>query len=132
MKGKTRVLLSTMCKYDIQMFENTWSSSALTSRSLCGIYSRYSSQLILLKRSPHYGSITLDLVLSSVSPKAGGWKKNFFVDVLITGSALGAYSNCLVVPREEPSHVSTSFSLGALSERLVVGFLSNILPAART
>jgi hypothetical protein len=53
-------------------------------------------------------------------PEAG--KKDFFVDVLMTGSALGAYSNCLVVPGEEPSHVSTSFILGALGERLVVAF----------
>jgi hypothetical protein len=88
--------------------------------------------LILLKRSPHCGSITLDLVLASVSPKAGGWTKYFFVDVLMTGSTLGAYSNCLVVPREEPSPVSASFSLGALDEHLVVGFLGDILPAART
>jgi hypothetical protein len=113
------------------MFENTWSSSALTSESLCGIYSRYSSRLIILKRSPHCGSITLDLVLASVSPKVGGLEKYFFVNVLMIGSTLGAYSNCLVVPVEEHSHVSTSFSLGALDECLVVGFLGNIFLAAR-
>jgi hypothetical protein len=132
MQGKTEVLLATMCRYDCQMFGNTWSSSSLTSGLLCGIYSRYSSWLILLKRSPHYGRITLDLVLSSVSPKVGGWTKYFFVDVLMTGSTLGAYSNCLVVPGEEPSPISTSFSLGSLGEHLVVGFLGDILPATRT
>jgi hypothetical protein len=131
MQGETRFILSTMCKYDHRMFENTWSSSALTSGSFCGIYSGYSSQLILLKRSAHCGRINLDLVLASISPKARGWTKYFFVDVLITGSALGVYSNCLVVPGEESSPVSASFSLGSLGKRLVVGFLGDILPAAR-
>jgi hypothetical protein len=73
----------------------------------------------------------LDLVLSSVSPKSGGWAKNFFVDVLMTGSALGAYSNYLVVPGEEPLLVSASFILGALDECLVVGFLGDIFPTTR-
>jgi hypothetical protein len=39
-------------------------------------------------------------MLSYVSPKARGWKKYFFVDVLMTGSTLGAYSNCLAVPEK--------------------------------
>jgi hypothetical protein len=90
MQGKIRVLLATMCKYDPRVFGNTCSSSALTSGSLCGIYSGYSSRLIPLKRSPHCGRINLDLVLASVSPKARGWTKDFFVDVLMTGSTLGA------------------------------------------
>jgi hypothetical protein len=55
--------------------------------------------------------------------------KTFFVVVLMTGSGLGMYSNCLAVPGEEPSPVSGSFSFGALGERLVVGFLGGIVPA---
>jgi hypothetical protein len=132
MQGKIEVLLATMCRYDCRMFGNTWSSSSLTSGLLCGIYSRYSSCLILLNRSPNYGRITLDPVLSSVSPKVGDWTKYFFVDVLMTRSTLGVYSNCLVVPREEPSPISAYFSLGSLGEHLVVGFLSDILPTTRT
>jgi hypothetical protein len=72
---------------------------------------------------------TLDPVLASVSPKARGWTKYFFVVVLMTGSTLGAYSNCLAVPGEEPSPISGSFIFGALGEHLVVGFLDDILPA---
>jgi hypothetical protein len=71
-------------------------------------------------------------MVSSISPKAGGWKKYFVFDVLIKSSPLGVYSNSLTVPGEEPSLVSTYFSLGALDERLVVGFLGDILPATRT
>jgi hypothetical protein len=71
-------------------------------------------------------------VLSSVSPKRGVWTKDFFVEVFMTGSSLGVYSNYLTIPGEEPSPVSASFSLGSLGEHLVVGFLSEILPAART
>jgi hypothetical protein len=74
----------------------------------------------------------LDLVLASVSPKTGGWKNDLLVEVLMTGSTLGAYSNCLTVLGEEPSLVFDSFILGNLGEHLVVGFLSGILPAART
>jgi hypothetical protein len=74
----------------------------------------------------------LDLVLSSISPKVKGWIRAFFVEVFMTDSSLGVYSNYLVVPGEEPSPVSSSFSLGALVKRLVVGFLEGILPAART
>jgi hypothetical protein len=55
--------------------------------------------------------------------------KTFFVAVLMIGSTLGAYSNCLTVPREEPSPISSSFSFGALDERLVVGFIGDIVPA---
>jgi hypothetical protein len=84
------------------------------SESLCGIYYGCSSWLILLKRSPHCGSITLDLVLSFVLPKAGGWIQSLFVDVLMRDSTLGVYSNYLAVPREQPSPVSYSFGLGAL------------------
>jgi hypothetical protein len=116
-----------MCKYDRRMFGNTWSSSVLTSGSLCEIHYGYSSRLILLKRSPHRGSIILDLVLALVSPKVGDWEKAFFVEVLMTGSTRGAYSNCLAVPREEHSPISGSFSFDALRERLVVGFLGRIL-----
>jgi hypothetical protein len=126
------VLFVTMCKYDRRMFGNTWSSSALTSGSLCGIHSGYSSRLILLKRSPQCGRISLDLVLAYVSSKAIGCTKPFFFYVLMTGSALGAYSNCLVVPREAASPISVSFSLGSLDKHLVVGFLNNILHATRT
>jgi hypothetical protein len=64
--------------------------------------------------------------------KTGGWTKYSFVDVLMTGFTLGVYSNCVSIPGEEPSHVSTYFSLGALEEHLVVGFIGGILPAART
>jgi hypothetical protein len=123
------VLLATMCRYDRRIFENTWSSSALTSRSVCGTYSRYSSQLIVLNRSPQCGSAILDPILSSVSPKVGGWMKTFFVAILMTGYGLGAYSNYLAVLEEEPSHVSGYFRFGALDEHLVVGFLGDIVLA---
>jgi Na+/citrate or Na+/malate symporter len=55
--------------------------------------------------------------------------KTFFVVVLMTGSVLGMYSNCLVAPGEEPSPISGYFRFGSLVERLVVGFLSGIVPA---
>jgi hypothetical protein len=71
----------------------------------------------------------LDAVLAYVSPKAIGWMKTFFIVVLTTDSGIGTYSNCLAIPREEPSPVFGSFSLGALGEHLVVGFLSAIVPA---
>jgi hypothetical protein len=128
-QGKTGVLLATICKYDHQIFGNTSSSSALTSGSLCGMYSGYSSRLIFLKSSPQCGSVVLDPVLASVSPKAGGWTKYFFVDVLMTGSGLCVNSNCLVTPGEEPSPNSGSFSFDALDDHLVVGFLGGIVPA---
>jgi hypothetical protein len=67
----------------------------------------------------------------SVSSKARGKEKSFFVEVLMTGSTLGVYSNFLAVPGEEPSPVSASFILGALDKRMVVGFLSEILPTTR-
>jgi hypothetical protein len=132
MEGKIGVLLATLCEYDCQMFRNTCSSSALTFGSMCGIHSGYYSQLILLKISPHCGSIILDLVLCSVSPKIRGWTKAFLVDVLVTGSTLGAYSNYLMVRKEEPSPVLASFSLSSLGKHLVVGFLSSILPTGRS
>jgi hypothetical protein len=74
----------------------------------------------------------LDPVLAFVSPKIEGWTKVFLVEVLMTGSTLGVYSNYLTVPGEEPSPIFSSFILGALGERLVVVFLDEILPAART
>jgi hypothetical protein len=64
--------------------------------------------------------------------KPEGWTKAFLDEIFMTDSSLGVYSNCLAVPEEEPSHVSTSSSLGALGECLVVGFVGGILPAART
>jgi hypothetical protein len=89
----------------------------------------YYSLLILLKRSPHFGRATLDLLLPSVSPNAEGWMKTFFVDVLTTSSGLGTYSNCLVVPGKDPSSIFGYFSFGALGECLVVRFLGGIIPA---
>jgi hypothetical protein len=86
----------------------------------------------MLKRSPHYGRITLDLVISLISPKARGWEKYFFVKFLMTSYALRAYSNCLTPPEEEPSLALDSFSFSALRERLVVGFISGILPTTIT
>jgi hypothetical protein len=44
----------------------------------------------------------------------------------MAGSALVANSNCLTVPREDPSPTSASFNFGALGERSVVGFLGGI------
>jgi hypothetical protein len=129
MQGKMGVLLATICRYDRRMFGNTYSSSTLTSRSLCGTYSGYASRLILLKSSPQCGSTILEPVLASVSPKAGGWMKTFFVVVLMIGSGLGAYSNCFAIPGEEPSPTSGSFRFSALDDRLVVGFLGGIVPA---
>jgi hypothetical protein len=123
------VLLATICRYNRQMFGNTLSTSALTYGSLCGTYSGYSYQLILLKRSPQCGSTILDPVLASVSPKVEGWMKTFFVTVLTTGSDLETYPNFLVVLGEETSLVYGSFSFGALGEHMVVGFLSGIVPA---
>jgi hypothetical protein len=58
-----------------------------------------------------------------------GWMKSFFVDVLMTCSGLGVYSNCLTTPGEEPSPTSGSFSFGTLGDRLVVGFLGGIIPS---
>jgi hypothetical protein len=67
-------------------------------------------------------------MLASISPKFEGWMKDFFIDVLMTGSSLGVYSNCLTTPGEEPSPTSGYFSFGALSYRLVVDFLGRIVP----
>jgi hypothetical protein len=55
--------------------------------------------------------------------------KTFFVDVLMTGSDLGIYSNYLATPGEEPSPTSGSFNFGALGDHLVFGFLGSIVPA---
>jgi hypothetical protein len=129
MQGKMRVLIDTMCRYDHWMFGNTRSLSALMYRSLCGTYSRYSSRLIMLKISPHCGSAILDPVVASISPKAGAWMKTFFIIVLMTGSGLGIYSNCLTIHGEETSPICSYFSFGALGERLVVGFVGGIFPA---
>jgi hypothetical protein len=73
----------------------------------------------------------LDPVLASVSPKARGWMKTFFIVVLMTSSGLRVYSNCFAAPGEEPSPTSGSFSFGALDDRLVVGFLGDIVPATK-
>jgi hypothetical protein len=83
--------------------------------------------MILLKRSPHCGSAIMDSMLASVFPKDRGWMNNFFVVFLTTGSNLGTYSKCLMVPGEEPFPVFDYFIFGALSERLVVGFLRDIV-----
>jgi hypothetical protein len=131
-QGKMGVLLATMWGYDRRIFKNTSSSSDLTSGSLCGIYFGYSSQLIFLKSSPQCGSVVLDHVLSYVSPKAGGWMKTFFVEVLMTGFGLGVYSNCLAALGKEPSPTSGSFSFGALDDHLVVGFVGDIVPVIKT
>ena len=69
----------------------------------------------------------MDPVLASVSPKARGLMNTFFVVVLMIGSDLGTYSNCLAVLGEDPSPISGSFIFGALSKRLVVGFLGGIV-----
>jgi hypothetical protein len=55
--------------------------------------------------------------------------KTVFVDVLITGFSLGENSNCFDAPGEETAPTSGSFSLGALGNHLVVGFLGGIIPA---
>jgi hypothetical protein len=127
MQKKTWVLIATICIHDRQMFGNTWSSSILTSRSLCGTYYGYFYRLILLKRSLHCGSVILDPVLASILPKAGGWMEIFFVVFLTTGSDLETYSNFLAVPREEPLPIFGSFSFGSLDECLVVGFIGDIV-----
>jgi hypothetical protein len=87
---------------------------------------------IMLKRSPHNGRITLDSVLASVSSKIRGWTKAFFVEVFMTGFALGVYSSCLAVQGKDRSLVSNFFHLGSLDGHLVVGFLDDILTVART
>jgi hypothetical protein len=71
MQGKTRVFLTTMCRYDLRIFRKTSSSSALTYGSLCGMYPENSSRVIFLKSSPQCGSTALVSVLAFVSPKAG-------------------------------------------------------------
>jgi hypothetical protein len=73
----------------------------------------------------------LELVLHFVSPKARGWMKSFFIDVLMTGSSLNVYSNYLMTLGEEPSPTSGSFNFGALDDHLVVGFLGNIVPTTQ-
>jgi hypothetical protein len=57
---------------------------------------------------------------------------SFFVEVLMTSSALGVYYNYLAVPGEELSPISTSFSLGDLNEHLVFVFIGGIFPATKT
>jgi hypothetical protein len=51
---------------------------------------------------------------------------SFLVEVLMTGSTLGAYSNYLAMPGEEPSPIFASFNFGALNECLVIAFLGGI------
>jgi hypothetical protein len=129
MKGKMGVILSTICIYNRYMFGKTSSLSSLMYGSLCASYSRYSSWLIVLKRSPQCGSTILDPGFTSITPKVVGWMKTFFVVVLTIGSSLGAYSNFLMVSREETSPVSGSFRFGAHGKCLMVGFLGGIVPA---
>jgi hypothetical protein len=81
-----------------------------------------------VKEIPQMWKCHLGPYVFYVSPKVGGWTKTFFVVFLMLGSGLGAYSNCLAVPREETLHVFGSFSFGALIEHLVVVFLSSIVP----
>jgi hypothetical protein len=57
--------------------------------------------------------------------------KVFFVNVLMTGSGLGMYSNCFVTPGEVPTPTSSYFIFGALNDRLVVGFLGGIVIATQ-
>jgi hypothetical protein len=95
------------------------------------MYSGNSSRLIFLKSSPQCGIVVLVPVLAYVSPKARGWVKTFFVDVLMTGFGLELNSNCFAAPGEDPSPTSGSFSFGALSDRLVVGYLGGIVPAIK-
>jgi len=71
----------------------------------------------------------LDPMLAFVSAKHERWTKSFFVDVLMTGPSLSVYSNCLTTLGEEPSPSSGSFIFVTLGDRLVVGFLGNIVPA---
>jgi hypothetical protein len=47
----------------------------------------------------------------------------------MTRSTPGAYSNFLVILREEPSPIFGSLNFGALGEHLVVGFLGDIILA---
>jgi hypothetical protein len=58
--------------------------------------------------------------------------KIFLVDVLITGSDLGANSNCFVGPGDKPSSTSGSFRLDALGDHLVFVVLGGIVPASET
>jgi hypothetical protein len=57
--------------------------------------------------------------------------KSFFVVVLMTGSSLRVYSNYFAAYGEEPTPTFGSFSFGALDDCLVVGFLSEIVPATK-
>jgi hypothetical protein len=131
MQGKNEVLIATMCKYDRQMFGNTWSSSVFMSGSLVWDIFWVFFSTDLVKEIPPLWEHHFGLILASVSPKAGDWSKYFFVEVLMIGSALGVYSNGLVVPGEEPSPVLASFSLGTLGKRLVVRFLGGTFTATR-
>ena len=54
--------------------------------------------------------------------------KNFLVDVLMTGSDLGANSNFFAATGEELSSTSISFSFDALDDFLVFGFIGGIFP----
>jgi hypothetical protein len=83
-----------------------------------------------LNISPHYGSIIFDSVVGSVSPNARGSMNAFFVKVLMTDFALGEYSNCHTVSREEPSPIYASFNFSSLDERLVVSFLGGIFSSS--
>jgi hypothetical protein len=49
----------------------------------------------------------------------------------MTGSGLGAYSNCFVAPGEELSPTSGLFIFSALRDRLVVGFIGGIVTTTK-
>jgi hypothetical protein len=79
-----------------------------------------------LYMSPQCGSTTLDHVLASMSLNTEGWVNCVLVDVQIIDSIFEKKSSFLLAPSVEPSPTSSSFSLGALGECLVVGFLGGI------
>jgi hypothetical protein len=54
--------------------------------------------------------------------------KTFLVDVLVTGFGLGENSDYFAGPGDEPSPTSSSFSLDALNDCPVFGFLGGIVP----
>jgi hypothetical protein len=87
--------------------------------------------MILLKSSPQCGSAILDPMLASISPKARGWVKTFFLSILMIGSDLRVYSNSFAAPGEEPSPTYGYFIFGSLNYFLVVGFLGDIFPATK-
>jgi hypothetical protein len=128
MQGKMGVLLATICRYDRQMFEEhlviecpyVW----ITVWDIFWVFLSADPVKEIPPMWEHHLGPCACLCI------AKGWRldENFFVVVLMIGSSLGAYSNCLAVPGEEPSPVSGYFSFGALGDHLVVGFLGGIVP----